>query len=135
VRQTIALEAKLLRDAARAEREGAAQVEDLRRAVRRDPVRIARRKAAVQAAVEQIIWNEREGEEADYLLDLLENRLEVTGWDNDFGLEPLEDHIARFCADFGLPIPDGDPPDDDDDDDDALEFDAAPEPVPALESG
>jgi hypothetical protein len=136
VRQTIALEAKLVRDAARAEREASAQVADLRKSVLRDPVRIVRRKAAVQEAVERIIWNEREGEEADYLLDLLEERLTIAGWDDDFGLEPLEDHIARLCADFGLPVPDGEPPDDDDDED-ALEFDAAPEParqVPALDS-
>jgi hypothetical protein len=64
-----------------------------------------RRKAAVQEAIEKVIWNEREGEEADYLLDLLETRLTVGGFDDDFCLEPLEDHIARLCADLGLPLP------------------------------
>ena len=105
VRQSIALEAKLVRDAARAEREAAAEAERKRTAILRDPVAMLRRKAAVQEAIEKVIWNEREGEEADYLLDLLETRLTVGGFDDDFCLEPLEDHIARLCADLGLPLP------------------------------
>jgi len=105
VRQSIALEAKLVRDAARAEREAAAEAEHRRTALLRDPVARVRRKTAVQEALEKVIWNEREGEEADYLLDLLETRLTVGGFDDDFCLEPLEDHIARLCADLGLPLP------------------------------
>jgi hypothetical protein len=105
VRQSIALEAKLARDAARAEQDAAAETERKRTAILRDPVAMLRRKAAVQEAIEKVIWNEREGEEADDLLDLLETRLTVGGFDDDFCLEPLEDHIARLCADLGLPLP------------------------------
>ena len=105
VRQSVALEAKLVRDAARAERDAAAEAEHKRTAILRDPVAMVRRKAAVQEAIEKIIWNEREGEEAEHLLDLLETRLTVGGFDDDFCLEPLETHIARLCADLGLPLP------------------------------
>ena len=105
MRQSIALEAKLVRDAARAERDAAAESERKRTAILRDPVAMVRRKAAVQEAIEKVIWNEREGEEADYLLDLLETRLTVGGFDDDFCLEPLETHVARLCADLGLPLP------------------------------
>ena len=110
VRQSIALEARLVRDAARAEREGIAEAERQRTAILRDPVAMVRRKAAVREAVEQIIWSEREGDEAEELLDLLETRLAPGGLDDDVYLEPLETHIARICADLGLPIPEPDPP-------------------------
>jgi hypothetical protein len=110
VRQSIALEARLVRDAARAEREMADEAERRRTAPLRDPVAMVRRKAAVREAVEQIIWSEREGDEAEELLDLLETRLAPGGLDDDVYLEPLETHIARICADLGLPIPEPDPP-------------------------
>ena len=106
VRQSIALEAKLVRDAARAEREAADEAERKRTAILRDPVAMVRRKAAVREAIERLIWTEREGEEAEELLDLLETRLAPGGLDDEVYLEPLEDHIARLCADLGLPLPD-----------------------------
>jgi hypothetical protein len=134
VRQTIALEAKLVRDAARAERE--AERDDAvrrREALPRDEARIAERKAQVRDAVERVIWDEveddEEGEEyADYLTDLLEERLEMGGRANDFGLEPLETHIARFLNDFGLQgrILRADA----DEGGEEIEFDAAPPSAP-----
>jgi hypothetical protein len=105
VRQSIALEARLVRDLARAEREAAAEAEHKRTAILRDPVAMVRRKAAVQEAIEKIIWTEREGEAAEELLDRLETRLAPGSVDDDICLEPLETHIARLCADLGLPPP------------------------------
>jgi hypothetical protein len=131
VRQSIALEARLVRDAARAEREAALEAERLRKAAPRDSVRILQRKAAVQAAVERIIWDEREGEEAETLVDLLEERLEIAALSDDFGLEALEAQVARVCADFGLPLPGGERPQDPRKADEAgegIEYDAAPPP-------
>lgn len=101
LRQTLALKAKLKRD-----REA-----DLRAhppppppPPRRDPGRIARRKDELRQAVRRVIWNEQEGEHADYLFDLLEDRLEQHGRAAAFGLEPLDEHIADLCADFGLTL-------------------------------
>jgi len=105
VRQSIALEAKLVRDAARAEREAAVEAERQRTAVLRDPAAMVRRKAAVQAAIERVIWTEREGEEAEELLERLEDHLAPGSVDDDLCLEPLETHVARFCAELGLPPP------------------------------
>lgn len=105
VRQTIALEARLVRDAARADRDAAVEAERRRTAILRDPAAMVRRKAALQDAVEKVIWTEREGEEAEDLLDRLETRLAAAGCDDDLYLAPLGHHIARLCADLGLPIP------------------------------
>ena len=75
-----------------------------------DPGKLRTELEHVREAVEQIIWSEREGDEAEELLDLLETRLAPGGLDDDVYLEPLETHIARICADLGLPIPEPDPP-------------------------
>lgn len=105
VRQSIALEAKLVRDAARAEREAADEAERKRTAILRDPVAMVRRKAAVRDAIEKVIWSERDGDEAEELVERLETHLGAGSVDDDLCLEPLETHIARLCADLGLPLP------------------------------
>ena len=58
IRQSIALEAKLLRDAARAWRDATAATPAAQPGI--SAVRIVQRKAAVQKAVEQILFNERD---------------------------------------------------------------------------
>ena len=133
VRQSIALEARLVHDARRAERQALEDTERARNAQPRDSVRILQRKQAVQAAVERVIWDEREGQEAEDLLDRLEEWIEVAALSNDFGLEPLDAHVARLCADLGLKA--GDVAGDDDDAEDGdgefgpPEFDAPPTPA------
>ena len=107
LRQTLALEAKLVRDAQAAERETlrdeAARRELLREIAPRDPRRIARRKDEVRDAVHRVIWDEVEDDdERHYLSDLLEQRLEIGARDNDFGLDDLKAHIDRLLADFDL---------------------------------
>jgi len=144
IRQSIALEAKLVRDAQAAERRDRAAVAavDTFRAevdpfadLPRDPRRIDQRKADIREPVLKAIHNEVEREDpehADYLTDLLEQRLELFGRSNGFGLEPLEQHLARFYADFDLRGPAGAG----DYDGEELEFDAAPplEPWPPPDS-
>ena len=134
IRQSIALEAKLVRDAQAAERHERAAQQDLHafRAdvdpfadLPRDQRRIDRRKDEIREPVLKAIWDEVEREDAEhagYLEDLLEQRLEHFGRSNGFGLEPLEAQLARFYADFSLkgPDPDGER------DGEEIEFDAAP---------
>ena len=123
IRQSIALEARLVRDAQAAERqERAAQhamktfrdeAVDAFADIPRDQRRIDARKHEIREPVLRAIWDEVEPEDAEhagYLEDLLEQRLELFGRANGFGLEPLEDQLARFYADFELQGPD---PDDD----------------------
>ena len=134
IRQSIALEAKLVRDAQAAERHERAAQQDLNafRAevdafadLPRDQRRIDKRKDEIREPVLKAIWDEVEREDAEhagYLEDLLEQRLDLFGRSNGFGLEPLEAQLARFYADFDLKGPD---PDEDGDSED-IEFDAAP---------
>lgn len=137
VRQSIALEARLVRDAARAERElqqdAVARQELLREILPRDPRRIARRKEEVREAVQQVIWDELEDEdERHYFTDLLEQRLEMGARDPGFCVESLEAHIDRMLADFSLAGHILGRHDEDDDDGEfrAPEFDSAPPPAP-----
>ncbi|MDB5464903.1 MAG: hypothetical protein JWP23_3292 [Phenylobacterium sp.] len=102
VRQTLALEAKLERDQRREAREDREAGEGQPERRLRDQVRIKRRKTDVREALQQVIWDEAEGEESDDLLDLLDDHLEVAARSDDFGLDPLDHHIARLCAEFGF---------------------------------
>ena len=120
IRQSIALEAKLLRDAARAWRDATAATPAAQPGI--SAVRIVQRKAAVQKAVEQILFNERDPDEADWFAELLGELLTIDALSDDFGLEPLDVHIARICADFGIAAPESDAKAGSED----LESDAAP---------
>jgi hypothetical protein len=104
VRQCLALEAKLLRDAARAEREA---LQDLTRVAR---ARTDRRKAHVRAAVERLIWTEAEYEtdESERLCDELTDLLAVDEFSEAFAEEPVDAHIARICRELGIDPPDSD---------------------------
>jgi hypothetical protein len=100
VRQTLALEAKLERDAQRADRE------DLADAVRARTARADRRRAQVRIAVERCVWSEADGPEAERLLHELDDRLEEAALSDDFtGEDPVDVHIARICAELGVEPP------------------------------
>ena len=97
LRQTLALEAKLRRDA----RLDARADED--RAREAAKAQTAARKSRVRAGVERFIWTEAEEEDQlDYLL-LLEDRLK--GDDLADPEEPIDALIHRIVEDLGLPSP------------------------------
>ena len=121
LRQTLALEARLERDRRRQDHEDRAEAE------RQDQARVQRRRTQVRLAVERAIWNEAEGEEAERLVDELDDVLEGEVLADGFADAPLDAHIARLCAEFGLAAPGPD----DDDDDDTIAFDTADPPPPA----
>lgn len=96
MRQSIALEARFVRDRARDQR--AAQtdaVEDARAAVRR-------RQDQVRAIVERRIYCEVEPCEAPVWLADLNERLEEEALYDGFDDETVEAHVARLAADLGL---------------------------------
>ena len=97
VRQSIFLEARLVRDLARADRESAAEARD---EVKR---RTERRKGQLAALVERRIWDEHEEDEARNLEILLAEFIAKDASLDDFLTAPLETHVARLCADLGLP--------------------------------
>jgi hypothetical protein len=101
VRQCLALEAKLVRDAARAEREDRAD------AVRKAETRRGRRKTHVRLAVERLIWTEAENNtEAERFEADLDDLLDLDEFAEGFADEPIEAHIARISRELGL-TPDG----------------------------
>jgi hypothetical protein len=101
VRQCLALEAKLVRDAARFEREAH---QDLSRA---ELARSDRHKAHVRKAVERLIWTEAETDDtAERLCDELDDLLDIEAFGAAFADEPVEAHIARLCAELGVVLSD-----------------------------
>ena len=93
VRQTLALEAKLARDAQRADREACERA-------------VSHRKARVKAAVEPLIWTEAgDDETADTRLDAFDAFLDALSLDDDFLDTPIEAQIARICAAMDIPAP------------------------------
>jgi hypothetical protein len=101
LRQTLALQAKLARDARLAEREAAAEL------IQIDQRRLAKRKAQVKAAVECLIWTEAESPEAYETFNAeLEDLLTIETQDAEtFESEPLDAQIKRLCDVIGLPSP------------------------------
>ena len=99
VRQTIALEAKLERDRLRAEREAQSE------AVRAAEAVTFRNKARVRLAVERCVWTEAEGNEAERLLDELDDLLEEESLSGALAAQPVEACIARIRRDLGLSEP------------------------------
>jgi hypothetical protein len=92
VRLTLALESRLVR-----ERQEAAKVRraEVARAVQA-------RKAQVQATLARQVYGERESDEAERLLDELDERLEEAVLYETFAEGPVEACIARIRADLGL---------------------------------
>jgi hypothetical protein len=100
VRMSLALREQMVKD----RRPGAADAEVEKRLWReRDHARIEKRKEDLRTALHRIIWCETEGEKADYLCDLLEERLELHGRSPAFGANTLDDHVRAFCDSFGFP--------------------------------
>jgi hypothetical protein len=100
VRQTLALEAKLDRDAKR-------DVLDARKEARREAeARVARRKAQVKATVERLIWDEAETQEReDHLRDVLTTFLDEDDLYGHLAEGDIDTHIARLCEKLGLKDP------------------------------
>jgi len=97
VRQSMALEARLMRDLRRQEGEAGAE------AVKVEKARLGARKAQVRAAVERLIWNEAETEDAGLqLIDELDERLDEAALYETFADGPVEAIVARLRADLGL---------------------------------
>ena len=109
VRQSLALEAKLQRDAQLAAREAqAGAVED--RALTRQPWerRVAIHQERVREAMHPLIWTEAEGDEGEFeiLEDDLTVRLDEAAFDGDAFLQtPIEALVARFAAEMELSAP------------------------------
>jgi len=105
MRQSLALHARLKRERERDRRENPPPPPA------RDEARIRRRIDELRQPVQRVIWAEHEHPEdehpeqdglAGYYFDLLEERMHIRAGDDAFGLEPLDDHIARLCRDLGL---------------------------------
>jgi hypothetical protein len=99
VRQSIALKARLERDRHRQARE------DLADAALATGKAVERRRTRIRLAVERAIWDEAEGEEAERLLDDLDDALETAVLDDDFTLTPVAAQIDALRADLGLSAP------------------------------
>jgi hypothetical protein len=100
VRQTLALEAKLERDRARRDLEVRAEAEAERQEA------AERRKRQVRVAVERTIWAERESyDEAERLIDELDDVLTEEAFSEDFTAGSVEAHIERIRRDLGLTAP------------------------------
>ena len=99
VRMSLALREKMIHDRAVPP---PAEVEK-RMWRRRDQARIEKRKEDLRTALRRVIWCEREGERADYLCALLEERLELHGRSPAFGLNTLDDHVCDMADSLGLP--------------------------------
>jgi hypothetical protein len=117
VRLTLALDAKLERDAAADARLAAgvqAEAERVAECIRREEARVARaarpadpieaRKAPVRGLMNRLLWTESEGEEEDYevLVEDLNARLDEAALDPDFETLPIEALARRVIADMGL---------------------------------
>ncbi|HEV2532833.1 hypothetical protein [Phenylobacterium sp.] len=100
LRQTLALEAQLERLRSRLLRE------ELAAAEARIEKAVGRRKAQVKSVVERLVWREHEGDEADALVEHLDELLNEDALAEDFLATALDDQIERLRGDLGLK-PDG----------------------------
>jgi hypothetical protein len=117
VRLTLALDAKLERDAAaeaRLAEQDAAEAARVAGCVRREEARLARaaepvdpieaRKSRVRGLMSRLLWTESEGEEEDYevLVEDLNARLDEAALSPGFEDLPIETLARRVIADMGL---------------------------------
>jgi hypothetical protein len=107
VRLTLALDAKLDRDAAREARDAGACVrraESAAAAAPAEPRPAETRKVRVRNLMRRLLWNESEGDadEYDALMDDLDARLDEAGLAPDFETLPVETVARRIAADMGL---------------------------------
>lgn len=96
VRQTLALEARLERDAQRDGREAERRADEVRQA------RVAERKSRAGAAVSRLIWTEAERSEVGGRLVDLKRLLDAEALDDAFLDTPFEVLVARIRRDIGL---------------------------------
>jgi hypothetical protein len=97
VRQCLALEAKLARDAVRAERE------DRDAGAREATGRRDRRRRHVRAAVGRLIWTEAENEiEAERFESDLDDLLELEEFSEGFADETIDAQVTRLARELGL---------------------------------
>ncbi len=99
VRQTLALEAKVVEDRLHRERMADAYYDQRKAEAAR---RAVRRKDEVKGLVEEAIEADFEGSDAERLLADLHERLDDPADDADFGHRPLGVLIARICRDLGV---------------------------------
>jgi len=109
VRQSLALEAKLQRDAKLAAREAQAGAAE-GRALTRQPWerRVSVHQDRVREAMHHLLWTEADGDEGEFeiLEDDLTVRLEEAAFDGDAFLQtPVEALVARFAAEMELSAP------------------------------
>jgi len=97
VRQTIALEMKLERGRKTLDRE------DGKHAAGARDARISQRRRRLRAVVQRMVWNEAESDEAESLVDHLDDLLEEDALDDAFADTAFDDQVARLRADLGLP--------------------------------
>ena len=115
VRLTLALDAKLDRDAAREARDAEACASRTEAAPamttpmthapwRAEPTAAAARKGRVRSLMNRLLWDESEGDEAEHevLSDDLEARLDEAARAPDFEAIPIEAVARRIAADMGL---------------------------------
>ena len=110
VRQTLALEARLARDAQRQAREDREAAEQQAREERAAAERLAQapindRKNRISSALSRAVWSEYEDDEAESLFDDVYGRLCDEAETPDFLHQAIDDQIARLCAEFGLAAP------------------------------
>ena len=101
VRQSMALESRLERE----RRQGAAETRLAEGEIRIQAIQ--QRRIRLRRDVGRMIWTERERDEAERLLPILDRRLAEDSRLDDFADLPVEVHIARLRAAFGLPANDG----------------------------
>ena len=104
VRQTIALQMRAARDRRLEVQEAHAEVR------RGDEARRSELRTEVKAAIERRIWDERDAEEAEMLVELLDDHLNEYELSQTFDAETVEVHVARLCAELDLAAPAADPP-------------------------
>jgi hypothetical protein len=97
VRQTIALEMKLQRDRKALEREDAVDAAGARVA------RIKQRRLRLRSAVQHMVWSEVERDDAELLVDQLDDFLSEDTLDDTFADEAFDDQVASLRAALGLP--------------------------------
>jgi hypothetical protein len=98
VRQTIALRAQLLGAGEQARRQADAAAREAAKA------RVERQKAQVGAVLTRLVWDEREGAEAEALEATAEELLSEEAALDGFAEETLEALVARLAARLGLAV-------------------------------
>jgi hypothetical protein len=96
VRQTLALEPRLVRDHTRNRRE--AEVETARETAERTE----RKKARLKLTLERLVWSEVESVEAERLVDDLDELIEAAALADGFDDEPFEALVETIRAGLGL---------------------------------